>query len=105
MCELEGALSKLLSHATSRILPPSRNGNIAVFCCVMSCVLDLTISCLAVAEMTVRNDGNFWSSTGSPHDIGEEFILYKLKHPLSIVRAVVVQVYRATFQGGCAPFF
>jgi hypothetical protein len=53
------------------------------------------------ADMTVANDGNFWSSTGSPHEIGEEFILYKLRHPLSVVRAVVVQVYRATFQGGC----
>ena len=49
-------------------------------------------------------DGNFWSSTGSPHEIGEEFILYKLQAPLSVVRAVVVQVYRATFQGGCASF-
>ena len=56
----------------------------------------------AVAEMTVQSDGNFWSSTGSPHEIGEEFILYKLQHPLAVVRAVVVQVYRATFQGGCA---
>lgn len=53
------------------------------------------------AEMTVKDDGNFWSSTGSPHDVGEEFLLYKLKHPLSRVRAVEVQVYRAAFQGGC----
>jgi hypothetical protein len=59
------------------------------------------LNAVCAAEMTVKNDGNFWSSTGSPHDIGEEFILYKLKHPLSVVRAVVVQVYRATFQGGC----
>eukprot|EP00892_Ulva_mutabilis_P003857 jgi/Ulvmu1/1843/UM119_0062.1 len=51
-------------------------------------------------EMTVKDDGNFWSSTGSPHDVGEEFLLYKLKYPFSLVRAVEVQVYRAAFQGG-----
>jgi hypothetical protein len=52
------------------------------------------------AEMTVKDDDNFWSSTGSPHNVGEEFILYKLKGPFCAVRAVQVQVYRAAFQGG-----
>lgn len=50
--------------------------------------------------MTLTNADRFWSSTGSITAEMEEWLLYRLKHPINYVATVKLKAYRATYQFG-----
>ena len=54
-----------------------------------------------VADRTLHQDHNFWSSTGSDADT-DEYLIYSLREPLCQVQYVRIAPFRALFHHGCA---
>lgn len=49
---------------------------------------------------TLRDNGEFWSSTGSPEAGADEWLTYRLEGPACAVSYVTLAVYKATYQIG-----
>lgn len=51
--------------------------------------------------MVVSDNNNFWSSTGADHKDSHDYLVFKLKSPLSVIHAIQLDPYRALWQQGC----
>ena len=54
------------------------------------------------AGNTLSDNADFWSSSGNPNVDSEEFLVYKMAHPLCTLHSVTIGIYRAQYQFGCA---
>eukprot|EP00210_Caulerpa_lentillifera_P003450 g3292.t1 len=54
-------------------------------------------------DRVLENDDTFWSSEGTSveeRETVEEYLTFKMKHPLNLVKTVEITVFRASFQFG-----
>lgn len=54
-------------------------------------------------DRVLQYDDSFWSSEGthlSAKDAVQEYLTFKMKYPINLVKVVVITVYRAVFQIG-----